>query len=77
MLTHSMTKKLIVRLLSDALLMGERAHKYFIEVQHAYKFDPERIYPVYNIFDPLQRSTYQYEFFDNPMVSPYWTYTKI
>merc|ERR1712185_359521 len=64
-----------MRLLSDALLMGKRAHDYFIQVQHAHKFDPERICPTYHIFDCLQDSTYQFEFFDNPMVRPFWQYT--
>lgn len=75
MLTHSMTIKLIYRLFHDSLLLGTRAHTYFREVQHAHKYDPERIYPRHNIFDNTQLSTYQYEFFESPFVRPLWTYT--
>ena len=59
----------------DSLLMGERAHSYFINVQKAHHWDPSRVYPSHNIFDNTQRSTYQYEFFDNPVVQPLWRYT--
>ena len=75
MMTHSKTKKLVYRLYHDALLMGARANRYFHEVQHAHKYDPGRIYPRHNIFDITQPSTYQYEFFDAPLVRPLWAYT--
>ena len=75
MMTHSMTIKLVFRILYDALLMGERARRYFYRVQHAHKFDPDRIYPAHNIFDPTSRSTYQYEFFEAPMAQALWRYT--
>ena len=55
--------------------MGARAHRYFYQVQHAHKYDLNRIYPTHNIFDPARRSTYQYEFFETPWVRPLWVYT--
>ena len=55
--------------------MGERAHSYFINVQHAHNWDPSRVYPEHNIFDHTQRSTYQFEFFDNPILEPIWRHT--
>ena len=74
-MTHTMTTKLIFRLLYGALLMGEVAYKYFREVQFAHRWDPSRIYPTHNIFDPGRRSTYQYEFFETPLAAMLWRYT--
>ena len=43
--------------------------------QIAYHYDLGRIYPRHNIFDVNQVSSYQYEFFDSPLVQPLWAYT--
>ena len=74
-LTHSMDKKLLFRILHDAVQMGTRAIKYFYEVQHAHKYDPGRIYPRFSILFPTFESTLQFEFFQHPFVVPLWQYT--
>ena len=77
LLTHSMTKKMILRLFHNALKMGVNEVRYYIDKLKAQDWNPTIIPFDTHLYDVTHQSTYDYEFFEADIVQPLWQHTNM